>query len=65
MYSIVRTRGLQTSPIAHAAVDSSSQFLVCGAGAGGLAVAARLCRQFGEGKVTILDPSEVGNHHVQ
>ena len=41
-------------------VDQSSQFVVCGAGAGGLAVAARLCRKFGEGRVTIVDPAQVG-----
>lgn len=40
-------------------MEQFSQFVVCGAGAGGLAVASRLGRKFGEGKVTIVDPAEV------
>jgi hypothetical protein len=53
-------RGLGTScaPLSPA-VDKSSQFVVCGAGAGGLAVAARLGRKFGEGKLTVVEPAEV------
>ena len=38
---------------------SGEKFVVCGAGAGGLAVAARLGRTFGEGSVTIVDPAQV------
>lgn len=53
------SRSIHSSSAALAAAELSSQFVVCGAGAGGLAVAARLARRFGEGKVTIVDPAEV------
>ena len=43
----------------HSTAERCSQFVVCGAGAGGLAVASRLTRKFGEGKVTIVDPAQV------
>lgn len=62
--SLARARGVHTSSVQQspASVEESSQFVVCGAGAGGLAVAARLGRKFGEGKVTIVDPAEVCTH---
>ena len=41
-----------------------SKFVVCGAGAGGLAVASRLARTFGEGAVTIVDPAKVSLSHT-
>ena len=43
----------------HRHVDRSYQFVVCGAGAGGLAVASILGRRFGPDKLAILDPAEV------
>ena len=39
--------------------DEYSRFVVCGAGAGGLAMAARLGRKFGEGNVIVVDPADV------
>ena len=56
-----QSQAMHTSGVVEssASVDESSQFVVCGAGAGGLAVAARLGRRFGEGRVTIVDPAEV------
>lgn len=53
-----RLRRFHTSS-GHGSGDPSSQFVVCGGGAGGLAVAARLARRFGEGKVTLVEPAEV------
>ena len=44
-----------------AQVDQSYQFVVCGAGAGGLAVASILRRRFGPDKLVIIDPAEVGS----
>ena len=44
--------------------DQSYQFVVCGAGAGGLAVASILGRRFGPDKLAIIDPEEVGMHVV-
>ncbi len=52
-------RKFHNSCVHHGTVDHSSRFVVCGAGAGGLAVAARLSRKFGEGNVTVVDPAEV------
>lgn len=52
-------RRLHGSCVRHGPVEQSSRFVVCGAGAGGLAVAARLGRKFGEGSVTVVDPAEV------
>ena len=52
------THGLHTTTVPHQ-VDQSFQFVVCGAGAGGLAVASILGRRFGPGKLAILDPAEV------
>ena len=43
----------------HDPAGEFSRFVVCGAGAGGLAVAARLGRKFGQGSVTVVDPAEV------
>ena len=45
-----------TSP--HGA-DKSYQFVVCGGGAGGLAVGASIARKFGPGKLAVIEPSEV------
>ena len=39
--------------------DKSFEFVVCGGGAGGLAVASSLCKRFGEGKVAVIEPAEV------
>ena len=39
--------------------DKSYQFVVCGGGAGGLAVGSSLARRFGEGKLAIIEPAEV------
>ena len=60
--SYSRFRTLHSTPSVH--VDAS-KFVVCGAGAGGLAIAARLCRKFGEGQVSIVDPAEVTNEQSQ
>lgn len=54
VHSSCAVLGPQAEPEVH-----SSQFVVCGAGAGGLAVASRLARKFGEGKVAIVDPAQV------
>ena len=43
----------------HQAADKSYQFVVCGGGAGGLAVASWLGRRFGEGKLAVIEPSSV------
>lgn len=40
-------------------VDQSYQFVVCGAGAGGLAMASILGRRFGPDKLAIIDPAKV------
>ena len=42
-----------------AAAAKSHQFLVCGGGTGGLAVASSLARQFGRDKVAVIEPSDV------
>ena len=44
-----------------AQVDQSYQFVVCGAGAGGLAMASILRRRFGPDKLVIIDPADVGS----
>ena len=44
-------------------VDQSYQFVVCGAGAGGLAMASILGRRFGPDKLAIIDPAEVRKAH--
>ena len=41
------------------AADKSYQFVVCGGGAGGLAVASSLGRRFGEGTLAVIEPSSV------
>ena len=53
------SRALHSSCVVQKPEVQSSQFVVCGAGAGGLAVASRLGRKFGDGKVTIVEPAEV------
>ena len=35
------------------------QFVICGGGTGGLAVASSLARRFGKQKVAIIEPSDV------
>ena len=35
------------------------QFVICGGGTGGLAVASSLARRFGKHKVAIIEPSDV------
>ena len=39
--------------------DKSYQFVVCGAGAGGLAVSSSLGRKFGRGKLAVIEPADV------
>ena len=39
--------------------DKSYQFVVCGGGPGGLAVAASLGRRFGPGQLAVIEPSTV------
>lgn len=56
---LARSRSVHSSCTSLSPSEQSSQFVVCGAGAGGLAVASRLGRRFGEGKVIIVDPAEV------
>ena len=56
--SPLNSRGLNSA--ANHQVDLSYQFVVCGAGAGGLAVSSILGRRFGPGKVGIIDPADVG-----
>ena len=41
--------------------DRSYQFVVCGGGPGGLAVASSLGRRFGEGRLAVIEPSDVRN----
>ena len=50
-------RALHVSPQRN--VDRSYQFVVCGAGAGGLAVGSTLGRKFGPGKLAVIEPREV------
>ena len=45
--------------------DRSFQFVVCGGGAGGLAVGSSLARRFGPGKVAIIEPAEVSSLGIQ
>ncbi len=53
-------RAVHSSPQTHApAPDKSYRFVVCGAGAGGLAIGSTLGRKYGPGKLAIIDPSEV------
>ena len=52
-------RGLHVGAPRCAAAERSYQFVVCGGGPGGLAVAASLGRRFGEGKVAVIEPSDV------
>ena len=42
-----------------AAEDKSYRFVVCGAGAGGLAVGSSLGRRFGPGQLAVIEPAEV------
>ena len=58
LLAVSLARSLHATPQSNAA-DKSYQFVVCGAGAGGLAVGSTLCRKFGPGKVAIIEPSEV------
>lgn len=37
----------------------SHRFVICGGGAGGLAVASSLARRFGRNQVAIIEPSDV------
>lgn len=41
------------------AADKSYQFVVCGGGPGGLAVASSLGRRFGKGSLAVIEPSDV------
>ena len=50
-------RALHSTPPRSA--DKSYQFVVCGGGAGGLAVGASIARKFGPGKLAVIEPSEV------
>ncbi len=54
-------RALHSSPQARSAPDKSYQFVVCGAGSGGLAVGATLARKFGRGSLAVIEPSEVSS----
>ena len=47
-----------------AAADKSYQFVVCGGGAGGLAVASSLGRRFGRGKLAVIEPADVSRTHT-
>ena len=49
--------------LAHSAASGvrSHQFVVCGGGAGGLAVASSLARRFGKEKVAVIEPSDVSH----
>ncbi|XP_003382833.1 PREDICTED: sulfide:quinone oxidoreductase, mitochondrial-like [Amphimedon queenslandica] len=51
--------------LAHSAAAGvrSHQFVVCGGGTGGLAVASSLARRFGKDKVAVIEPSDV--HYYQ
>jgi len=51
-------RGLHTTQRRDGA-DRSFQFVVCGAGAGGLVVGSTLARRFGRGKLAVIEPAEV------
>ena len=57
---VLSGRGLHTSgsPLLSES-DKSFDFVVCGGGAGGLAVASSLSKRFGEGKVAVIEPAEV------
>ena len=39
--------------------DNGYKFVICGGGAGGLAVASSLARRFGEKQVAVIEPSDV------
>lgn len=39
--------------------NESYRFVVAGGGAGGLAIASSLARKHGEGKVAVIEPSQV------
>lgn len=54
-------RALHSTPPRSA--DKSYQFVVCGGGAGGLAVGASIARKFGPGKLAVIEPSEF--HYYQ
>ena len=43
--------------------DQFSRFVVCGGGAGGLAVASTLAARYGKEQVAIIEPSEVRALH--
>lgn len=55
--------GFVCKRLAHSAASGvrSHQFVVCGGGAGGLAVASSLARRFGKEKVAVIEPSDVSH----
>lgn len=46
------------------AADKSYQFVVCGGGPGGLAVASSLGRRFGKGSLALIEPSDVRKYRL-
>lgn len=52
-------RSLQVSSLRQ---GESYKFLVCGGGAGGLAVASSLARRFGPSQVAVIEPSDVSTY---
>ena len=50
--------GLHTEPLLRGA-NKSYQFVVCGGGPGGLAVASSLGRRFGPGRLAVIEPANV------
>ena len=57
-------RGMHTTKRRDGA-DRSFRFVVCGAGAGGLAVGSTLARRFGRGKLAIIEPAEVDSRKTR
>lgn len=70
-YSVARTKCMKSTPFPvqqprslhvqapQRAADKSYQFVVCGGGPGGLAVASSLGRRFGEGRLAVIEPANV------